>query len=50
MTVAIINFIAARSLWVPVYWWRQGLLAISNKRNKQRVANKHYREIEGDVE
>lgn len=48
MTVAIINFIAAilgAGLLVAA-----GVIGNRNKRNKQRLANKHYREIEGDVE
>lgn len=48
MTVAIINFIAVilgAGLLVAA-----GVIGNKNKRHKQRVADEHYREIEGDVE
>jgi hypothetical protein len=44
-TLAYIACIAISVVAALVLW-----ASIGNKRNKQRVANKHYREIEGDVE
>jgi hypothetical protein len=48
MTVALINFIATimgAGLLVAA-----GVIGNKNKRNKQCVADEHYREIEGDID
>ena len=48
MSIALINFIAAiagAGLLVAA-----GIIGNRNKRHRQRIADEHYREIEGDIE